>query len=145
MPRRSRMISLVAALATFLGTFLGAATASGTDWTPVADEGVVEVVTRDEDGDLRTTKVWIAVLDGEAFIRTGRSRWGRNLVRDAELRILSGDASYDLRAEFVTDEAARARVVGAFREKYGFSDRLATPFRGRNPKIMRLIARDGDE
>jgi hypothetical protein len=46
-----------------------------------------------------------------------------------------------LRMEFVTDEATRDEVIDAFRDKYGFTDRIVNPFRGRNPKIMRLLPR----
>jgi hypothetical protein len=32
-------------------------------------------------------------------------------------------------------------VLAAFREKYGFSDWILNPLRGRNPEIMRLMPR----
>jgi hypothetical protein len=130
--------ALVLALAVGL-----APAASAVDWSKHADEQVVQVVTTDEDGAARTTKVWIAVVDGEAYIRTGGTRWGKNVERNQDVRILAEGAEYDLRVEFVSDEALRARVSQALREKYGWSDRMLSVFRGGAPKIMRLVPRGG--
>jgi len=126
-------------------TLLLAGPARAFDAAPHADEEVIEVVTTDEDGSARTTKVWIVVVDGDAYIRTGNTRWGRNVERDPDVRILTATGADDLRVELVTDEAARAPVVEAFRAKYGWSDRLMSPLRGRNPKIMRLVERTSEE
>jgi hypothetical protein len=115
--------------------------ASAVDWSKHADEEVVQVVTTDEDGAARTTKVWIVVVDGEAYIRTGGTRWGKNVERNQDVRLLAQGAEYDLRVEFVTDEALRARVTQALREKYGWPDRMLSVFRGGSPKIMRLVPR----
>jgi len=113
------------------------------DAAPHADEEVIEVVTTNEDGTARTTKIWIVVVGGDAYVRTGKTGWGQNLERDPDLRVLTATGAYDLRVEFVTDEAARAPVVEAFRAKYGWPDRLMSPLRGRHPKIMRLVERTG--
>ncbi|MBW2315030.1 MAG: DUF2255 family protein [Deltaproteobacteria bacterium] len=130
--------------ATLAGPLLFGGIAAATDWEVHADAEVVEVVTTDAGGAKRKTKVWMAVLDGEAYIRTGGSTWGQNVERDANVRILAGSEGYDLRAEFVTDDAARERITKAFRAKYGWFDRLVSPIRGGRPKIMRLVDR-GDE
>jgi hypothetical protein len=130
--------ALVLALAVGL-----APAASAVDWSKHAGEQVVQVVTTDEDGAARTTKVWIAVVDGEAYIRTGGTRWGKNVERNRDVRILAEGAEYDLRVEFVSDEALRARVSQALREKYGWSDRMLSVFRGGAPKIMHLVPRNG--
>jgi len=137
--RRSLLLPAVAL------TLLLAGPARAFDAAPHADEEVIEVVTTDEDGSARTTKVWIVVVDGDAYIRTGNTRWGRNVERDPDVRILTATGADDLRVELVTDEAARAPVVEAFRAKYGWSDRLMSPLRGRNPKIMRLVERTSEE
>jgi len=115
------------------------------DAAPHADEKVIEVVTTNEDGSARTTKIWIVVVGDDAYIRTGNTGWGSNVERDPDVRILTATGAFDLRVELVTDEAARAPVVEAFRAKYGWSDRLISPLRGRNPKIMRLVERTGGE
>ncbi len=54
------------------------------DWEALADVEVIEVLTHDEDGDLRETKVWFVLLDGEPYLRTSGSRWLENLRRDPE-------------------------------------------------------------
>ena len=141
--RRRVLGSFVAFLA--LAVLLGSAPASAVDWSVYTDQGVVEIVTHNEEGAPRATKIWIVVLDGEAYVRTGNTTWGRNAERDPEVRILIAEAGYDLRVEFVADEATRARIVQAFRDKYGWSDRLISPFRGRSSKIMHLLPRDGGE
>ena len=40
------------------------------------------IVTHDEDGGERVTKLWLVVVDGEGVIRTDDSRWFRNIQRD---------------------------------------------------------------
>lgn len=111
------------------------------DWNAVADVDVVNVVSRDEDGDPRDTKVWLAVVDGEGYIRTGNTTWGGNVVRDPRIVLRIAEREYPLRAEFVEDDALRKRVGSAFREKYGFQDSLLSILRGGRPKIMHLVAR----
>jgi len=135
---RFRELALVLGLA-----WAFAPAASAIDWSAHADEDVVHVVTTDEDGASRTTKVWIVVVGGEAYIRTGGTRWGKNVERSQDVRILAEGGEYDLRVEFLTDEAARAPIIQAFRDKYGWSDRMLSVFRGAAPKIMRLVPRGG--
>jgi hypothetical protein len=119
------------------------ARAEAPDWEALREVQTVEVVTRDEDGGERETTVWLVVVDGTGYVRTGNTRWGRNLVRSPELVLRSGAASYALRVEFVEDDALRQRIGDAFREKYGsFSDRLASWFRLGRAKIMRLEPRE---
>ena len=123
---------------------LSAAAQAGTvDWAPYADERTVTVITRNEDGSNRETTIWLVVVGDHGFIRTGGSRWGKNIARDPDLTLRIDDAELALRAEFVEDEATRERVIRALREKYGFMDWLISPFRGRHPKIMRLAPRSG--
>jgi hypothetical protein len=112
------------------------------DWAAVADEGVPEVVTVDPDGDLRETKLWIVVLDGQAFIRTGDTRWFRNIERDPDVTLRIAGVAYPLRAEPVIDGPLRDRIHAAFREKYGFQDRLVGLTANRaDANILRLVPR----
>ena len=120
---------------------LAAAPARAFDPALHADERVIEVVSTNPDGTPRTTKVWIVVVDDDAYIRTGATTWGDNVERDPDVRILTDSGEFDLRAQFVTDPAERAKVTQAFRDKYGWSDRLLSPFRGDSPRIMRLVER----
>jgi len=112
------------------------------DWAALADESTVVLVTRDADGDERVTTVWLVVVDGEGFIRTGATRWFANLERDPRLGFRAAGSEYPLAVEFVRDPEVGARVDAAFRAKYGFANSVVTFFR-RDPKRMRLVSRSG--
>ena len=114
------------------------AAAEAPDWESLREVQTVEVVTADEDGASRETTVWLVVVDGAGIVRTGGTSWGENVVRKPELVLRAGEASYELRVEFVEDDALRQRITDAFREKYGFSDRIVSWVRGSRPKLMRL-------
>jgi hypothetical protein len=135
-------IALRSALASALVfAFAGVAGSEDIAWSRYAEEGTVKVTTTDEDGSPRETKIWLVVVGGQGYIRTAKTRWGANLERDPEIVLRVGSDALPLRVEFVTDEATRDEVIDAFRDKYGFTDRIVNPFRGRNPKIMRLLPR----
>jgi len=114
------------------------AAAEAPEWESLREVVTVEVVTADEDGASRETTVWLVVVDGAGIVRTGGTSWGENVVRKPELVLRAGEASYELRVEFVEDDALRQRITDAFREKYGFSDRVTSWMRGSRPKMMRL-------
>ena len=118
-----------------------AASADAPDWVAVADVRVVNVVTHDEEGDARDTKVWLAVVDGQGYIRTGGTTWGDNVERDPLLVLRVEGTEYPLRAEFVEDDTLRERIVASFREKYGWTDGALNFIRGSRPRIMRLLPR----
>lgn len=118
-----------------------AADAQELDWKAVSDTKTVEVVTEDEDGAPRVTTVWLLVLDGEAYLRTAETRWGRNIVRTGELTLRIGENEYPLSVEFEEDAIRRERIERGFRDKYGWSDGLISWFRGAHPKHMRLVSR----
>jgi hypothetical protein len=115
-------------------------------WDAVAGTGTIEVVTIDPDGDVRETTIWLAVLDGEGYIRTGRSRWMANLERDPRLRLRIADpnepdapvSEHRMRVERITDADRIAAVAATFRAKYGISDRFVTLFPGLGIFTMRL-------
>jgi len=112
------------------------------EWDRYSEEGTVEVITTNEDGSARETKVWLAVVDGQGYIRTGNTRWGGNIERNPEIVLRIGETELPLRVEFVTDQTERDAVKDALRAKHGFSDWILNPIRGKNPKIMRLVPRE---
>jgi hypothetical protein len=119
------------------------ARAGAPDWSNVAAVEEIEAITADADGSPRETTVWLAVVDGQGYVRTsGSSTWGDNLERDPELVVRIDGAEYPVRAIFIEDDALRGRVIETFRAKYGFSDALVDVFRGSRPRIMRLDPRD---
>ena len=111
------------------------------DWVAVADVGTPQIVTTDPDGALRETKLWFVVVEGDGYIRTGDSRWFRNLQRDPTLVMRIEGRAYPLRAELVVDDALRARLNQTFREKYGVSDFLVHPFGAPDANLLRLHPR----
>jgi len=114
--------------------------ASALDWSSGAAERTVAVLTADEDGAPRETTAWLVVVDGAGYLRTGNTTWGGNVVSDPNVRVRIRDREDSFVVTFVEDAALRERVVAAFREKYGWTDALLSPLRGRHPKIMRLDA-----
>jgi hypothetical protein len=106
-----------------------------------AEAGQVKILTRNEDASIRDTTIWIVLVGDEAFIRTGSTRWYGNIERDPEVVLRVGENEFPLRAELVTDEPLLERVHTAFREKYGFSDRMVGWFRFGDSHIMRLVPR----
>jgi hypothetical protein len=138
MPVRRRLpLVLAGALAIFAMT---AAAGEPPDWNAVADLDTVSVATTNPDGTLRYTTVWLVVVDGRGYIRTGDTTWGANVVRDPNVTLVIGDREYALRVDFVEAEDERARVTAAFNAKYGWTDTVVGWFRGARPKIMRLAS-----
>jgi hypothetical protein len=117
------------------------ATADYPDWGGVADVKVIEMITEDEDGGLRESKVWFILLDGEPYLRTNDSRWLANLRRDRDCRLRIGDEVYEARASEVPGEQFIERVDAASLDKYGWQERLIHPFRIRDPQILRIQPR----
>ena len=136
---RTLRISALAALAALSAE---TATAEAPDWQALRDVGTVEVTTADPDGEPRVTTVWLAVLDGQGYVRTGGTRWGDNVARDPNLELAAGAERYPLRVELVEDDALRQRIADAFRAKYGWSDAMLSWLRGGRPRIMRLLPRE---
>jgi hypothetical protein len=112
------------------------------DWTAVAEERVPVIVTRDPDGGERVTKLWLVVVDGQGLIRTGNTRWFRNIERDPEVVFRVGGYAYLLRAELVTDESLEERTHAAFRAKYRCQDWAIHPFGEPDGNVMRLAPRE---
>jgi hypothetical protein len=126
----------------FIVALAGAAVSSAApDWESVAGERTVTVETSNEDGSVRYTTIWLVVLDGQGFIRTGNTTWGANVERNPEIMLRIGESNHALRAEFIQAEGVRERVMQSFREKYGWQDVLSGLIRGSNPKLMRLVDR----
>jgi len=128
------------ALAGALAILAAAASAAeAPDWDSVAGLDTVSIATTNANGTLRYTTIWIVVLGGRGYIRTGDTTWGANVTRNPNVKLVVGDQEYALRADFVEAEDERALVTAAFNEKYGVTDTVLGWFRGK-PKIMRLAS-----
>ena len=140
------MYKLALALAFWSAVSLALATRASTprvDWNALADVDTIEVVTSDPDGSPHVTTVWLAVADGEGYIRSSGTRWLANLERDPDLLVRIGAEEIPLRAVRVSDSQTREEVSSVFREKYGISDTLTGWFRSLRgvPTVLRLEPR----
>ena len=133
---------LVLAAVILLTPVTGARGEAAIEWDRYAEEGTVEVITTDEDGSVRETKVWLAVVNGQGYIRTGKTRWGGNTERNPEVVLRIGETELPPRVECDTDPTERDAVKAALRAKHGFSDWILNPIRGKNPKTMRPVPRE---
>lgn len=137
---RRRWAAPLAAVAALM--LAGPAPAQLPAWEQYADVAVIEVLTHDADGALRETKVWFVLVDGEAYLRTSRSRWLENLRRDPDLVLRIEGRDYPVRAEEVPGDGIVEAVDRASLEKYGWQERLIHPFRLRKPDILRILPPD---
>ena len=117
------------------------ASAQYPNWAELADVGVIEILTVDEDGDARETKVWFVLLDGEPHLRTNASTWLENIRRDPEIGLRIEGEEYAARAEEVPGDEIVARVDAASVEKYGIQEKLIHIFRMKKPEILRVSPR----
>ena len=121
-----------------------AAHADYPDWQSIADVHVIEVITRDADGDARETKVWFVLVDGVPYLRTNGSRWLENLRREPDFTLRIEGRDYEACAEEVAGDAIVAEVDRASALKYGWQERLIHPFRMSKPEILRISPRSSD-
>ena len=138
MPRHAFLLSLALVVAG-CASFSPAPATLAPDWSALAGEETIQLVTRDEDGAIRETTVWLVVVDGVGTIRTGNTHWFKNLMRDPALKVRMGGLEYAMRVEKVTDEEARKRINAVYRAKYGVQDRTVQLFRGVDLYMMRLL------
>ena len=89
------------------------------DWDAADERWSIHVVTVDEDGTDRVTRIWMAVHEGDGVFRTNDSRWWANLNRDARLRVRTDGLDHPFRVEFVEDGPGRVAIDEVFLEKYG--------------------------
>ncbi len=122
--RRILAIALLAALAAAPAP-AQETEAAVVDWAALDAYDVIEVVTFDAEGnELRATKVWIGLLDGHGWVRTGDSRWLPAVKENPDIAIRAGGVDHPMRAEVLQDEEIRLRLLPVFQEKYGWQQKL---------------------
>lgn len=141
-PRRLALAGL--ALGSVLCLAAASAGAGAFDWTPFAEEDVVQILTVDPDGEPRETKIWIVVVDDAGYIRTNDSRWLANLRRDPETTLRVRGEEVPMRVAFVEEAERKARIEEAFKAKYGFVQRVMSFFRIQEPTVMRVAPRPAE-
>jgi len=92
----------------------------------------------DSDGDGRETKLWIVMIDGEAYLRTNDSRWLANLRRMPLATLRVDDELYPVVGQIMSDPELVEHVDRASREKYGWQEKFIHVFRMNEPTIVRL-------
>lgn len=137
----TRALPRIFVLAAAVALHALSANADSPDWNAVAATNTVEVITKNPDDTLKDTTVWLVVVDGEGYIRTGNTRWWSNIERDHDVVLRIEGKEYALRALLVEDAVLRQRVVDAFRAKYGWVDRAMDAIRSSTPHVMKLLAR----
>jgi hypothetical protein len=133
--------AITTAFALLMGLVATGVDAEYPDWEQALDVKVIEVLTRDEDGDQRATKVWFVMLDGAPYLRTNGSKWLANLRRDPNLGLRIDDREYEARAEEIPGDDIVERVDRASVEKYGWQERFIHVFRMKKPDILRISSR----
>lgn len=85
---------------------------------------VVTLHTRDADGTMHATRVWLVDHDGAEWVRTGHPEkgWYRRLLADPHVRLERAGTTTDRIAVPEHDPAVTAVVNGAFVAKYGAAD-----------------------
>ena len=143
-----RVALLLLAGSLVLGIGAGCATlpietapAADLDWDAHSDVGVIEILTRDRDGEPRQTKVWFVRVAGQTYLRTSNSRWLHNIQRDPRVTVRVEGADYPQRAEVVEDAQTRQAVEDASNEKYGLQNRFIRLFHTRQSDVLRLVPR----
>jgi hypothetical protein len=115
--------------------------AAPSDWQPLAAVEEIQVLSENPDGAARETTVWLAVVDGQGFIRTGDTSWYPNLVRKPEIGVRVDGKEYAVRAELIEDKSLREKVIAEFRRKYGWSDVVVDWLFPGDGHIVRLAPR----
>ncbi|MBW2242312.1 MAG: DUF2255 family protein [Deltaproteobacteria bacterium] len=123
-----------------LAVALGADPARADDvWSAFDATDTIEITTQDDDGETRETPIWIVVVDAAGYIRTNDSTWLANIRRGSEVKIRAGEVELDVQAEEEEDAEVYDRVEEAFKEKYGWMQRLMSRFRTTRPTVLRLL------
>ena len=119
----------------------GSAHAAALDWQRFQEADTVEIITHDEDGELRATTIWLVAFDEHGYIRTNDSRWLANIRRGSGVALRLGEQEFAVAAREPNDSALTARVEEQFKQKYGFMQRVMSTFRTREPTLLELTAR----
>ena len=115
--------------------------AAAVEWKELAKANTVTITTTDADGSPRHTTVWMVVVDGFPYVRTGNTHWAENIARDPNVMLNVDKEDFVLRAVQVHDALLIERLQAAFHEKYGWSDSFVNLFPSSGVKLFRLDAR----
>jgi hypothetical protein len=136
---------LLTACAAALGcaTAIPPPTGDPVDWEAVDESWSIQLVTRDEAGDARVTRAWIASLEGHGVMRTGDTHWLHDIQRDPALCLVVEDETHPMLGEVVEDPAEADEIAEVMVEKYGWQKRWLMAVRPRSggDSFIRLVPR----
>jgi hypothetical protein len=98
---------------------LAPAGAARAAWSDFVDEQEVFAILHREDGEPHEVKIWLVVLDDQAFIRTRNTSWRADLERDRKAALRIRGQEIAIRAIPVKDPELYNRVNEAYTAKYG--------------------------
>jgi hypothetical protein len=124
------------------GLGLGAP-ALAVDWNEMVGVNTVTIITTTPEGTPRETTIWLVVLDGFPYVRTGSTRWAGDIAANADVKLDVGGRGFLMRAVPVTDPIVFDKVQRAMREKYGWADVMVGLMPGAGTRVFRLDARPG--
>jgi hypothetical protein len=91
-------------------------------WEKLAEVDVIDIVTSDEDGELRESPVWFVMIDAKPYLRTNASRWLANIVRGSDVLVRIEGLEYEVGARVVDGEDIIEKVDAASLAKYGWQE-----------------------
>ena len=115
--------------------------AAALDWQRFQEADTVEIITHDEDGEVRDTTIWLVAFDDHGYVRTNDSNWLANIRRGSGVALRLGEQEFAVTARELDDSALSARVEEQFKQKYGFMQRVMSTFRMREPTLLEFTAR----
>ncbi len=94
-----------------------------TAWTLLTGD-IATVQTRGSDGELRSTSVWYADMNGYRWLEAGapENAWFRDIGAGAEIELTTSTGSGAFRAEPVPEAVVREALRRRMRARYGFRD-----------------------
>lgn len=101
------------------GRLEGTLSPAPADWTLAAQPDVVQLETRP--GDPYSVKLWVIGLGPAVYVHAGANRatWVEHIDANPDVRLLIGDALYELRAIRVNDPEEFKAFSNAYEIKYG--------------------------
>lgn len=121
-----RFVSLFFTVAAFSACASTVPASESVSWDRL-DGWSVHIVTEDEDGDLRSTRIWLVVHQGYGAIRTGSSVWAGNIERGSSVSIRNGGLEVPVVATPVADLEERRSIDAEFATKYGWQESAFIP------------------
>ena len=109
----------ITALSCAAALLVAAAGPASAAWSDYKDEQEIFAVLHGEDGKVREVKIWIVVLDDQAFIRTRNTSWRPLLESDPKAALKIKDKEIAIRPVPVKDPELYKRVNEAYTAKYG--------------------------